>query len=99
MHSSAILLLAERCFTGRTYVHRRSTDVNVVEIHEDRRELLNIQVYAQIKYLSQGSHKPTKAPKKCVMKIRRRRRRRRRKRRRRRSRRRRRRRRRKQQDA
>ena len=35
---------------------------NLVEIHEEISELLDEQVYVQIKYLSRDSRKPTEAP-------------------------------------
>ena len=61
------LLYAESCLSGRAYVHRRSVDTNLFEIHGEMSELLDKQVYVLNECLKykfrdscRGSRKPTK---------------------------------------
>ena len=42
-------------WTGRAYVHRRSADTNLVEIHKEMSELLDKQVNVQKESLFRGS--------------------------------------------
>ena len=58
--------------TGRAYIHGRSTDTNLAEIHEEMRELLDKQVNVQkesLKKLPGFMQAPTSPRKKCAMKM------------------------------
>ena len=60
------LLQADNSMTGRAYIHGRSSDTNLAEIHEEMSELLDKQVNVQKESLKKtsgvhaSSHKPTK---------------------------------------
>ena len=60
--------VSESCLSGRAYVHRRSVDTKLVEIHAETSELLDKQVYVlnecfkyKFRDSRRGSHKPTKS--------------------------------------
>ena len=58
--------------TGRAYVHGRSADTNLAEIHEEMSELLDKQVNVQKESLKKtfGVHASSRKPtKKCAMKM------------------------------
>ena len=58
--------------TGRAYVHGRSADTNLAEIHEEISELLDKQVNVQKENLKKnfwGSRRLLQAHKKCTMKM------------------------------
>ena len=58
--------------TGRAYIHGRSTDTNLAEIHEEMSELLDKQVNVQkesLKKLPGFMQAPTSPRKKCAMKM------------------------------
>ena len=59
--------VSDSCLSGRAYVHRRSADTNLVEIHVEMSELLDKQVYVLnecFKYKFQDSRGGHASPRK-----------------------------------
>ena len=66
------LLQTENSKTGGAYVHGRSADTNLAEIHEEMSELLDKQVNVQnesLKILPGFMQASTSPRKKCVIKM------------------------------